>query len=68
MTNPRLRTIEEFAEIAGVPVPTIRHWRIRGECPPAVRLGKRLYWKEQDILDWIEAKFEAVENARTVSA
>ncbi|MGJ9372263.1 helix-turn-helix transcriptional regulator [Nesterenkonia sp. CF4.4] len=58
MSDPRLRSIEDFAEMTGVPVATIRHWRIRGEGPPAVRLGKRLYWKEQDILDWIEGKFE----------
>lgn len=64
MTDLGLRSINEFAQLTGVPVATIRHWRVRGECPPAIRLGKRLYWKEQEILDWIEAKFEAEEKSR----
>ena len=58
MDHPRLIDIEGFSELTGVPVPTIRHWRARGECPPAIRLGKRVFWKEQDILDWIEGKFQ----------
>lgn len=61
MMDPKLRSIEDFADMTGVPVPTIRHWRIRGECPPAIRMGKRLYWREQDILDWIDSKFAEVE-------
>lgn len=62
MTDPRLRSIEDFSRMTGVPVPTIRHWRMQGEGPQAIRMGKRLYWREQDILDWIEAKFEEARN------
>jgi predicted DNA-binding transcriptional regulator AlpA len=35
---------------------SLRHWmrlHAAGECPPAVRVGRCLRWKREDIVSWI---------------
>ena len=38
--------------------------RHRGDCPRAVRLGKRLLWRLQDVEAWEEARAERDESRR----
>lgn len=34
-------------------------WMIRtGNAPKHAKIGGRLYWRESDVIDWINAQFE----------
>jgi excisionase family DNA binding protein len=49
-----MRSVEEVAEILGVPVRTVYGWRHRGEGPRAFRVGKHLRYRDEDIDAWLE--------------
>jgi predicted DNA-binding transcriptional regulator AlpA len=48
-TTPRLLTIKQVAERLTVSVGCLRAWRIRGEGPPAIRVGSALRWDEREV-------------------
>lgn len=54
-----LITLDEVAEILGVPLNTVRYWRhtnstgIRFE-----RVGRRVKARRSDVEAWVEAKFK----------
>ena len=52
-TEPLLRP-GDVSERLGVPVTTLYSWRVRGEGPPALRVGKHLRWDRDDLEAWIE--------------
>lgn len=51
---PELLTITEAAEFVRVPVATMRYWRWAGTGPRSFRLGRRVVYQRQDILNWID--------------
>lgn len=53
-----LMNIEEVAEYLRVPVPTIRWLRQEGRFAPAIRIGRRLVWKFEDVKAWAEVHRE----------
>lgn len=53
-----LLTIEEVADRLRVPIPTIRWLRQEGRFAPAIRVGRRLLWRVNDVDAWIEANRE----------
>lgn len=53
----RLLTIEEAAEFTRVPVSSLRHMRQHGTGPKSGKLGRRVFYRESDLLAWIEAAF-----------
>lgn len=54
-----LLTIDEVAEYLRVPVLTVRWLRQEGRFAPAVRVGRRLSWRRDDLLAWVESQREA---------
>jgi excisionase family DNA binding protein len=50
----RLLTITETAELTRAPVATLRYWRQNGRGPAAFRVGRRLLYREQDVIAWLE--------------
>lgn len=60
----KLKSTADIAAEYGFPEATLRYWRHCGEGPKSVRLGKRVFYKEQDVIDWIEAQFKAEEQKR----
>ncbi len=52
-TPARLLSPLELAEILGVPVTTIYAWRARGYGPPAIRVGKHLRWRPEEVEAWL---------------
>lgn len=52
-----LRTKKEAAEFIGVPVNTLSFWIQQGTAPPSAKIGRRRMFREQDLRDWIDAKF-----------
>jgi excisionase family DNA binding protein len=57
-TAPRLLTIKQLAERLTVSVGCVRAWRIRGEGPPAIRIGSALRWDEREVDAWLNARRE----------
>ncbi|MEU6135438.1 helix-turn-helix domain-containing protein [Nocardioides sp. NPDC047086] len=54
-----LWTVHDVSAYIGVPVATIYQWRVRGEGPRAIRLGRHLRFERQAVVAWIEQQREA---------
>ena len=59
-----LITIEEAADVLGIPVATLRAWRLAGKGPQAARLGKRLRFVRAEVESYYSQEF-AKQNDRT---
>jgi len=44
---------EELSEVLGVPVGTLYQWRHRQQGPPALKLGRHLRWRLEDVELWL---------------
>lgn len=54
-----LLTIQEVAERLTVSVGCIRAWRLRGEGPPAIRVGSALRWDPDEVDVWLDVRRES---------
>lgn len=52
-------TIQQLAERFQVSVGCIRAWRLRGEGPPAIKLGNSLRWDLVEVDRWVDAQRES---------
>ena len=59
MEDMKLRSTADLEASTGIPQATWRFWRHCGEGPPSVRIGRRVFYKEDDVIDWINKHFEA---------
>jgi predicted DNA-binding transcriptional regulator AlpA len=50
-----LLKIDQVASILKVSVGCIRAWRIKGEGPPAIRIGTALRWDPAEVDDWLDS-------------
>lgn len=48
-------TVEQASEYLGIPVATLYTWRSRGQGPTSVRVGRRLRYRRDALLDWVLA-------------
>jgi predicted DNA-binding transcriptional regulator AlpA len=55
----KLLRLPEVAELTGLPVNTLRFWRHQGTGPKSVKLGRRVVYRERDVVAWIEEQFDA---------
>ena len=55
----KLLRLPEVAELTGLPVNTLRFWRHRGTGPRSIKLGRRVVYRECDVVAWIEKQFDA---------
>ncbi|WP_432244913.1 helix-turn-helix transcriptional regulator [Arthrobacter sp. G.S.26] len=55
----RLLTLDEVAEMLRKSPAQVRWMRHQKTGPQAARLAGRLLWREQDVIDWVNAAFEA---------
>ena len=64
-TRPKLLTLDEAAELTRLSPATLRYWRAQatGEGPKSGKLGGRVFYREADVLAWIDAQFEDEGNA-----
>jgi predicted DNA-binding transcriptional regulator AlpA len=54
LANPdRLLSNEEIAEIAQVPLSSVRKWPSEGKGPRRFRLGKYVRYRAGDVRDWL---------------
>ena len=58
MENDRLLTTADLAHRWRTTEQAVYSARHRGDCPPAVRVGKRLLWRLVDVEAWEDAHVE----------
>ena len=48
----------EVSIVTGVPQKTLQYWRFTGAsfAPKFIKLGKRVYYRKQDLEQWLAAK------------
>jgi excisionase family DNA binding protein len=65
-TVRRLLSVDEVAEVLGVPVGTLYQWRHKGVGPLGLRVGRHLRYRAADVSEWIErrAAEEAISRRR----
>jgi hypothetical protein len=49
----QLWSIQDVGHFLDVPVATIYQWRVRGEGPPATRMGKHLRFEPDIVRAWV---------------
>lgn len=52
--SDHLLTTPELAAYAGIPVATIYQWRVKGQGPRAIRVGRHLRFRQADVEAWLE--------------
>lgn len=58
--DERLWSVHDVSAFLGVPVSTIYQWRVRGEGPRAMRLGRHLRYEPESVAVWARGQTEAV--------
>jgi predicted DNA-binding transcriptional regulator AlpA len=53
----RLLKLQEVAAMTGIPENTLRFWRHQGTGPKSAKLGRRVVYREADVLAWVEEQF-----------
>jgi excisionase family DNA binding protein len=53
-----LHDLDWLSEYLGIPKKTIYGWRLRGEGPPAYRIGKHLRWSRVEVDQWLASQRE----------
>ena len=54
-----LMTVPEASEYLHVPEGTLRYWRHRGVGPKAIKLGRRVVYRREDVDAWFLAQIDA---------
>jgi hypothetical protein len=57
--DERLLTIGEAAAIVRAPVATLRYWRHLGTGPRSFRLGRRVLYRHDDLIAWINDQHDS---------
>lgn len=54
----KLLTLEEVAKLTRATPSTLRYWRHLGNYgPPSARIGRRVVYREAEVIAWIERQF-----------
>jgi excisionase family DNA binding protein len=61
LLHGRLLTPEELSEQMTIPIPTLYRWRHEGKGPRAIRVGKHLRYRPEDVDAWLELLAQASE-------
>ncbi len=54
-----LLKIDQVANLLKVSVGCMRAWRIKGEGPPAIRIGTALRWDPAEVDNWLDSRRES---------
>jgi excisionase family DNA binding protein len=58
LSNPdRLLSVEELAEVTGVPLSSIRKWAAKGAGPRRLRIGKYIRYRASDVRVWLDTLY-----------
>ena len=53
---PELLTIEALAALWSVKPQTLRAWAARGQLPPPLRIGRKLFFRASDLRAFLEQR------------
>ncbi len=56
------------AQLFGLSVNTLQKWRMLGTGPAYCKLGKAVYYREADLVEWIEKSVQVKEPVELVEA
>jgi excisionase family DNA binding protein len=54
MGNTEFLSIQELADLFGIPIRTIYNWRNRGTGPRGYRIGRHVRYRRSDVEAWLE--------------
>lgn len=58
-----LLTMTEVSQMTGIPVNTLRYYRVLGnKGPRSALLGARVMYRESDVIAWINEQFDKESN------
>lgn len=61
----KLLTLPEVAEVTRLSEATLRWLRHNGTGPRSGKLGRRIFYREQDVIAWVTAQFDADRSGMT---
>lgn len=53
---PILLSVDDVARMLGVPRATLYAWRYRGQGPKALRIGRHLRFRPEDVETWLRSR------------
>ncbi|GAA1235965.1 AlpA family transcriptional regulator [Oryzihumus leptocrescens] len=56
--RPVLLNVEQAAAWCGITRNTLNHLRTHGRFAPAIKMGRRCFWKPEHLNAWIESQLE----------
>jgi predicted DNA-binding transcriptional regulator AlpA len=63
-TKDRLIDVQELALYLKIPVKTLYAWRYRRIGPPAIRIGRHLRYRWQDVASWLKDQADGARGHR----
>jgi excisionase family DNA binding protein len=51
---PRLLSPQEVANFLGIPLGSLYQWRTKGTAPRAVKVGRHIRFRQEDLDAWVE--------------
>lgn len=55
----KLLTVSEASEVLNLPQSTLNRWRSQGEGPPFGKLGRRVFYRADQLELWADQQFTA---------
>jgi len=59
-TVERLMSIDDVAQMLGIPVRTLYAWRTTGKGPRGIRVGRWVRYRRADVEAWLEQQADPV--------
>lgn len=53
---PPLLDTDDLATYLRTPKATIEYWRVTGVGPVFIRIGRKVFYSEPDVLSWLESR------------
>jgi DNA-binding transcriptional regulator YiaG len=50
--------MQDLADRCGVPLQTVRQWRMKGTGPRGMAIGRYVRYRLSDVLDWEESRVD----------
>jgi excisionase family DNA binding protein len=53
MKTTELLNMEDLSALLGIPLGTIRNWRVSGYGPPGFKVGRHVRYRQADVEAWL---------------
>lgn len=55
-TRAPLMSMQQLADHLGVPLQTVRIWRVKGTGPRGIRCGRYVRYDPDDVAEWLNSR------------